>query len=564
MLNHVVLKNLFGLTPFKLEEFKNFRLVSYVWNECAGPIVHKNAWLNLNAKAETLFHDDGSVLLHIPLLKCLKQSHKLTPLLKGTLRFKKYLISNHLLWNMHERHFRINFWNKFGPLMTHLDISEAFIAPKDLRKIILELTPNLQVFIFKQNFLGNTPISSIASNVLVWDERYRPQQSTINKNFTHLTIMDIDIEHRGLPFKWIDIICHFPNLKNLKLSLESINKRPALRSFEEFLQAVILVRQNCGQHYLAKLQHLDIMEIPQNIFLSRLPRKIVDLLRQLAFPLSSLALDIGVNHSGVDTLALKNTLELHSTSLQNLTVYQSFCVKPFRFYLQLPHLTHLKLIGYIPKNLYFLNELPMLKMFVLLDGFSSVGVSNMKTDWSATFSGIKFQAKRQSVFGYDYPVKTIFSCETFRGVILPNLKTVVVGTQFLDRKQMKNLAKWAPNIKTLQLGMGNSGFRIVCKYWSQLEHMHVEPMDVDEDGIFGVRNGERYRLPNIRDLKSLKSISLGYSSEQQRRVNQNLTDDYVAATVLPNLEAALNGRDVQVYRGLATVASSSSENDDSD
>ncbi|CAL8135635.1 unnamed protein product [Orchesella dallaii] len=112
--------------------------------------------------------------------------------------------------------------------------------------------------------------------------------------------------------------------------------------------------------------------------------------------------------------------------------------------------------------------------------------------------------------------------------------------------------------------MGNSGFRIVCKYWSQLEHMHVEPMDVDEDGIFGVRNGKRYRLPNIRDLKRLKSISLGYSSEQQRRVNQNLTDDYVAAAVLPNLEAALNRRGVQVYREPATGASSSSESDDND
>ncbi|CAL8135857.1 unnamed protein product [Orchesella dallaii] len=568
MLNHVILKNIFGMVPFKLEEFKNFRLVSYVWNECAGPIVHKNSWLNLNANAETLFDDDGSVLLHIPLLdsilECLEKSHELTPLLNGTLHFKKYLISNHLLGNMHERHFRINFWGKFGPLMTHLDISDAYIDAKDLREIILELTPNLQVFIFKGNLLSPTPISNVASNVLVWDEGYRPQQFTINKNLTHLTIMDINIELRGLPFKWIDIICHFPNLKHLKLGLESMSIRFSLRSLEEFLQAVILVRQNCGQHYLAQLQHLDIVEIPENIFLNRLPRKILDLLRQLAFPLSTLALDIGVDHSRVDSLALKNTLELHSTSLQNLTVYQNFCVKPFRFYLQLPHLTHLKLIGYIPKNLYFLNELPMLKTFVLLDRFSSVGVSNMKPEWSATFSGVKFKAKKQNDFGHDYPVNTTISCANFRGVILPNLETLVVGTQFLDGKQMKNLAKLAPNIKTLQLGMGNSGFRIVCKYWSQLEHVHVEPMDVDEDGIFGVRNGERYRLPNIRDLKSLKSISLGYSSEQQRRVNQNLADDYVAAAVLPKLEAALNGRDVQVYRGPATVASSSSENDDSD
>ncbi|CAL8135633.1 unnamed protein product [Orchesella dallaii] len=338
--------------------------------------------------------------------------------------------------------------------MTHLDISDAFIDPKDLRKIILELTPNLQVFIFKRNFLSLTPISSIASNVLVWEERYRPQESTINKNLTHLTIMDIDIEHRGLPFNWIDIISHFPNLKHLKLGLESTSRRLALRTLEEFLQAVILVRQNCGQHYLAQLQHLDIMEIPQSMFLARLPRKILDFLRQLAFPLSSLALDIGVDQFRVDRLALKNTLELHSTSLQNLTVYQNFCVKPFRFYLQLPHLTHLKLIGYIPKNLCFLNELPMLKMFVLLDGFSSVGVSNIKTDWSATFSAIKFKAKKQSDFGYTYPVKTTFSCANFRGVILPNLETLVVGTQFLDGKQMKYLAKLVPNIKTLQLGIG--------------------------------------------------------------------------------------------------------------
>ncbi|CAL8105399.1 unnamed protein product [Orchesella dallaii] len=574
MLNYVILKNVFDLVPFKLEEFKNFRLVSHVWNECAVPVVRKNAWLNLNANAETHFHNDGRVLRHIPLLDsisyCLQKSQELSLFLNGTLRFKKYLISKELLMIMPERHW-INFWGKFGPLMTHLDISDAFIDAKDFREILFELTPNLKVLIFKRNYLSQTAISSIASNVLVWDERYRPQESSINKNLTHLTIMNVNIEYTGLPFSWIDIICHFPNLKYLKLSLWSIpDGLLALRSFEEFLQAVILVRQNCGQHHLVQLQHLDIMEIPENKLFTCLPRRILDLLRQLAFPLSSLGLDIGGEHNRVDRLALKNTLELYSTSLQNLTVYRGFCFKPFlRFHFQLPHLTQLKLIGYIPKNLYFLKELPMLKTFVLLDEFSSVGVLNMKTDWSATFRAMKFKAKIRSNPFYDYnnlfPRNTIFSFPNFRGRILPNLETLVVGTQFVDGKQMKNLAKLAPNMKTLQLGMGNSGFRIVCKYWSQLEHMHVVPMDVDEDGIFGVSNGERFRLPNIRDLKSLKSISLGPYSEQRRRVNRNMADAQVDATVLlPNLEAALNGRDVEVYREPATVASSSSENDDGD
>ncbi|CAL8135895.1 unnamed protein product [Orchesella dallaii] len=344
-------------------------------------------------------------------------------------------------------------------------------------------------------------------------------------------------------------------MKNLKLGLECISNRRALRSLEEFLQAVILVRQNCGQHYLAQLEHLDITEIPE--YLRRLPGNILLLLRKLAFPLSTLALDIGTKHNDVDTLALKNTMELHSASLQNLTLYQGHWMKPSSLYFQLPHLTQLMLLEFVPKNIYFLKDLPMLKTCVILDGFSSVGVSNMKLDWFATSGDRKYGLKPITDRFIYSRENTNFSCRNFGGVILPNLETFVFGTQVVDEMEMKNLAKLMPNIKTLQIGMGNAGFRMVCNYWTQLEHLHVEPMDINENGIFGIRNGERYCLPSIKDLKSLKTISLGNSSEQLRRLNPYLDDGDVAAAVhLPNLEAALSGTDVKVYRQPTTVVRS--------
>ncbi|CAL8097613.1 unnamed protein product [Orchesella dallaii] len=568
LLNPVVLKNLFGLIPFKLEEFKNFRLVSHEWNDCAVHFVHQNSWLKLNGIAETIFHNDENFRLHVSVLNsitsCLEESQELSSLLKGTIRFKKYLISNQVHRRINARGL-INFWEKFGPRMTHLEISDSTMHAQDLSRIIFELTPNLQVFIFdRTDFFNCRTISSIAPNNLAWNERFRPQESSINKNLTHLTILNVDIEDYAFPINWVDIICHFPNIKKLKLGFLSKSNRLSLHSLEEFLRAVILVRQNCGHHYLAKLVHLDIIEVPRALFHERLPREILHLLRHLAFPLSVLALDIGRNLNEVDRLHLKNTLELHSTSLQSLTVYRGLLSIPFSFYFQLPFLTQLILIGYNPENLHFLNDLPMLKTFVLLDNHSNVGVLNMKKDWLATYSGIKFGWAFERDLVPRFLENTNFS-RNFRGVILPNLQTLVFGTQVVDWTQIKSLAKLMPNIKTLQLGMGNYGFIKVCRHWSQIEHIHVEPMDIDEDGILGFKGGEQYRLPNITDLKCLKSISLGYSSQQLIRLSRNFADDDGAAAVLlPNLEAALHGRNVEVYRQPPTVATSRAESDDSD
>ncbi|CAL8140236.1 unnamed protein product [Orchesella dallaii] len=569
LLNPVVLKNLFGLIPFKLEEFKKFRLVSREWNDCAVHFVHQNTWLKLNGNAEGIFHNYKGIRRHVSLLysitSCLRESHELISLRKVMIRFKKYLISNQVIGRIDARGL-INFWEKFGPRMTHLEISDSTMHAQDLPRIMFELTPNLQVFIFnKTDFFGSRrPISSIAPNNLVWNERFRLQESSINKNLTQLTILNVDIENNEFSINWVDLICHFPNIKKLTLGFGSVSNHLVLHSLEEFLQAVILVRQNCGQHYLAKLMHLDIIEIPQTLFYQRLPREILHLLRQLAFPLSVLALDIGSNLNEVERLDLKNTVELHSSSLQNLTLHRGYWQHAYSFSFRLPHLTQLMLIGYNPENLHFLIDLPMLKTFVLLDSDSSIGVLNMKKDWLAAYSGIKFRRENERYLVPRFLEKTNFS-RNFSEVILPNLQTLVFGPQLVDWTHMKCLAKLMPNIKTLQLGMGNHGFTKVCRHWSQIEHIHVEPMDIDEDGIFGVRDGEQYRLPNITDLKYLKTISLGYSSQQLRRLSLNLTaDDGAAAGLLPNLEAALHGRNVEVYRQPPAVATSSAEGDDSD
>ncbi|CAL8135877.1 unnamed protein product [Orchesella dallaii] len=188
MLNYVILKNLFGLIPFKLEEFKNFRLVSHEWNDCAVKYMHQNTWLKLNKRDET------QTTLMDSISYCLQESHQLNPFLQGTLGFKKYLISIQTIGNMNTQSFELNFWEKFGPRMTHLEISETYMYPKDLVRIMLELTPNLKVFIFKNNyFIDKTPISSNARNGLVWDEGFRPQESSINKKLTHLS-SNIDTE----------------------------------------------------------------------------------------------------------------------------------------------------------------------------------------------------------------------------------------------------------------------------------------------------------------------------------------------------------------------------------
>ncbi|CAL8135861.1 unnamed protein product [Orchesella dallaii] len=555
MLIHEVTRNMFTVIPFQLEEFKKLRQVCHLWNDYAAPVMYENAWLKLEeGSTVTLFYGNRRSEFDLldSILLWLEEPSEPLKFLEKTLKFRKYLIIDKVM-NLTRRprgdHFK--FWDKFGPLMTHLELSECFLSPNDLRKIVIEMTPNLKVLKLNRNHMINyvSTLPDALIRDLVWEEGFRPQQT--NKHLTQLTIIN-DGTPQGFSINWIDLISHFPNIKTLKLGLHDRWHFYGVRYLEQFFQAMILVRQNCGQHYLARLEHLDIIENP-HMFIDEQPSEIPNLLRQISFPLKALALDIGGRLTEMGIITLETILELHSTTLQNLTVFRkSLWPKLSRFpYSHLPQLTQLILIGSTLENLCFLRNLPNLEMLVMLDGKSEIGVLNLKKEWSTTLSSSKLVNENPTSA---HPLlrvveKTNFYSRELKGLVLPNLKAFIIGEEFCNKEQITKLAALMPNVRTLQLGMGNDGFRMVCKYWGQLEHLDINPMDVNEEGIFGIKNGKRYCLPNITDLKSLKSISLGFSSAMRGMLEENLKNrDVTAPILLPNLEAALSGRAIEVYR----------------
>jgi len=88
-----------------------------------------------------------------------------------------------------------------------------------------------------------------------------------------------------------------------------------------------------------------------------------------------------------------------------------------------------------------------------------------------------------------------------------NLTKLDLSSNFTDKKlylpeEILALGKILPNVKHLNIGLNNYGFRAVCRTWKSLESLKIMPWNIDENGCLGIQEGTLFRLPNIMDLKS--------------------------------------------------------------
>jgi len=76
-----------------------------------------------------------------------------------------------------------------------------------------------------------------------------------------------------------------------------------------------------------------------------------------------------------------------------------------------------------------------------------------------------------------------------------------ISNEFCTAAQIEKLGKIMPNLMELQVGFGNHGFEVVCKIWGKMKILLIQPCQVDEDGLLGMKAGEKYQRPNVTNLQ---------------------------------------------------------------
>ncbi|CAL8133315.1 unnamed protein product [Orchesella dallaii] len=542
MLNDAVLQHFFKLIPFNLSEFKNFRFVCQLWKELSTPRFRQNAQIKLSNNEPLLLdiEEIGNAYRYPYKSLDFEKIEKRSKFMEQKPFFQKYVIeertelSDSLLDN--------GFWLRFAPTMTHLELVNSILNTNDVRQVIFEMTPNLKSLSLKGNYFeisSESPENSteIVNSVWEWEEGFSPPASRINKNLRELTI-----DHREIlgefPIRWKEFIFYFPNIKILSLQLK--NASTPYNWFKKFLQTVISARQNCGHHHFAQVESLDILNTctyPP----FHLPLDVLALLRQVAFPLRNLVVHMDWPDSPEEVH--KDLLKIYSRTLTSLTVCRVDPNVPlketFTQDLNLTLLTELTLIGAVWGNLHFLGKIPQLKKLVIMSPWA---VKQMGFMWTVK-KWCEIYAQEPELSGVRVIGETNFSGEEMRGVVLPNLETFIFGTEVCNGSQVQELSKLMPNLKTLQLGMGNCGFQMLCKEWDRLEHLTIDPADVNEEGFLGTQNNMIYCDPNLIDLKCLKTFRVGPISSNLGGMRVNLTNDTITCGVLAlqTLEDAVFG-----------------------
>ncbi|CAL8135805.1 unnamed protein product [Orchesella dallaii] len=545
LLNDAVLLNLFEVIPFNLEEFKKFRLVCKQWNKRANRRFRRNAWINLYGSRDLVFNEDERPTVNprpVNLERIRNASQILRQFLDCNVAFEKYDIRTF----MPESLLGDTFWLQIGPTITHLKLSlpSEKLNVNDVRQVIFEKTPNLK-YLFLKSYTFDIPSNS--SNPTkgngAWEWEESPPISRINKNLRELTI-----DHTGdpskLPLSWKEFVGYYPNIKVLNLWLDNRDFNFPFQWLKGFLQVLISARKRCGQH-LMQLDSLNILSI-NPIHSPILPPslEVIALLRQVAFPLTKLTLDVDWNNNG--DVVFKDILKIYAPTLQKLIVCRALNThlfprqEAFTRGLDLTQLIELTLIGNICKNLHFLADMPNLKKLAVVDSWAMPRIEAERSvmRWCKLNSRGPPPGNSVEVIGL-----TKFSGRKMRRLILSNLETAILGPEIGNLACIKALARLMPNLKKLQLGVRCGSFQILCKEWNHLQHLTIDPMDVDESAFLGIKNNVKYCVPNITDLKDLKTFSGGPESFNRGGPRVNLTSDSITYGILAleNLQDALIG-----------------------
>ncbi|CAL8143485.1 unnamed protein product [Orchesella dallaii] len=507
MLLYPVLKKIFESSIFNRADLKNFRLVCKEWSNVSLDRWRKEATLNLTDHPPPSPDDDniessseGSRTKALTLSEFLDMVD--TPgdrfQLLGTNNFRKFNIKFRQDLYLSGTDKRI-FWEKLGPLMTHLNISNSKISSlQDLAGILFKDIPNIQCLTYVNDFpfgrdgdelpypFGNyeTRMQGFTST---WNELLRPMNGQI---LTKLTKLDINLKLKCFPLSWVYFFGRVPNIKELTLrsvSTDFYEVSDAGESTNDLLslvQSLVTVRETLGPSYFSQLKGLHLLNfVDRGVF----PPSILAPLHDLPLGITFLSFDMTLLHS---VIAFREMLRLYSDTLEKLYIFQvHHCDRP-RVYIP-PQPTHeVKLPNF---KEYYLSD----PIFHVLDYLKNL--SNLRT----------------LELDYCICLRNCISDDCSRGdlqnLVLPQIEELLLSKELCRGVIVKKLGWMMPNLKKLRVGLGSDGFAMLCETWKDLESLEIEPNEVTESAILGSAGGRKYSVPNITDLKELTSFTMGHS-----------------------------------------------------
>ncbi|CAL8133371.1 unnamed protein product [Orchesella dallaii] len=544
----LVLKCVFSSIPFNCKDFKNYRLVCHLWLKESLPRWRKEAWLHVRDGPRRL--DNPSLLLKdfLQMLNMPDDPHHLL----GEKKFRKYKLSSAPgRTGFFNESSMTQFWDKIGASITHLKIMDTRVQHNDLlARVLFEMTPNLVHLSLERNIYEGPQYRFIQDAVHIriiqgQIEIVKPNPSEVQNNLTHFEINWGGIGRFGI--NWIYFFLHFPNIKSLKTQEIDENADGHDNDWELsepylFVTSVRAVQEYGGPDSLAKLEYFDILNL-KLIANEEYPRRAMRISLTTPVLLTSLSLDVGWGRDS-GTFFYAMLVYLRDT-LKKLLVYRgpyaqeslsnTLCAGPL-----LPDLVELRLIGPVFENLNFLSIFPNLKTLVIFDGQTQIEteVLHSYVDFALQQLSQKEIPGRAFTDKINVIANTDFTSEQLKCREMTHMREFIVGHELCNREQVEKLAKLMPGLTKLRLGLGNSGFQVVCEKWNKLRHLDTEPFDVDEDGILGIENDEKYRHSNLTDLKELTTLRMGIHStdaEKGRLTNASIIDGILVAESLRNV-----------------------------
>ncbi|CAL8136148.1 unnamed protein product [Orchesella dallaii] len=372
--------------------------------------------------------------------------------------------------------------------MNHLDISSSDFSWRDhFRKIIFELTPNLQYLALRKNQLSGPDFLT--------GPTFDPQKQGLKVN-QHLTQLIVNGWTLEFPVTMTELLWHFPNIKILE-SLET-DPRRATWFLCGLLKKVEYLRNTVDSHYLKNLAELRLFNVEKKrrIYLST---HLALALQPLQFPLKVLALDVGSElDDGVAKEMLQIILDTHANTLEELTLARqdgSVQFPDFPFGIQFPKLDKFRSTGKLVQNLEFLKDMPNLKLLFLEQE------------------------------GQEIRLSKVGSSNSF---VNPNLKEFKITDKFCTDEELNFLGEIMPNLTNITLGLSNKEcFKSVCRIWKDVTILNINTRDIDEDAYWKTEDANEYITTNIRNLKGKASKIFNLFMHFYDEINNDLYNLYL-------------------------------------
>lgn len=371
------------------------------------------------------------------------------------------------------------FFQLCGPSITTLELNGfQFHDLSGFRDVMYKLCPNLKSLVLKNHRFRwqFDPLTEPQT----WKQ---PAFFTPHKNLTHL---ELDLDHESLPITWLELFSNYPALKALKVYNMDL---------EETLLPMLTTMKIMRNRDPRVLQLNDLDLLAASLYAQeKISPEACQLIRQLAFPLKTLTLDVGV---ATDPAILHDVIQCHAGTLKKLDAYRgpiSFPYKNFPFGLHLNNLEEIVFSDRLCESLTFLKFMPNLKKLTICDVVEDrppiISTEIIKNTDRREMEGVE-----------------MLNCTKLR------LDYVI------DAEETQLLTKYFPNIEQLRMPLNNDQFRVVCSHWKNMRKLKVLGNYLGDDGITGLTDEDVKKINEKEESESFAELI-----ESNVPVHANITD----------------------------------------